>query len=268
MHLKRWITGLVALPILFFFIYAGGMPFFLLIIAAAVVSLREYYAIVYAQSNRRLTGALPVLGWISALLLLVAAQFGSMPGVVGALVFNLIFAAAAAVLEFGENPDALDGLAKQLLGLVYLPLLFAFLLFLRGRDGGAVWLFFMLAVVFAGDTCALYAGTFFGRHKLIPAVSPGKTVEGSVGGLLANVAVGALAKLFVLTALSWPEVVAFSLAVGTAGQIGDLFESVIKRTSRIKDSGGILPGHGGILDRIDALLFAAPVGYVFVAYIF
>jgi phosphatidate cytidylyltransferase len=159
-------------------------------------------------------------------------------------------------------------MAKQVLGLVYLPLLFGLLILIRRHDNGAIWLFFTLAIVFAGDTTALYTGTFFGRNKLIPSVSPGKTVEGALGGLLANVAVGTIVKLWLLPALTWPKVIGFSLAIGAAGQVGDLFESVIKRTSRIKDSGAILPGHGGILDRIDALLFAAPVAYLFVVHIF
>lgn len=268
MHLKRWITGLIALPILFFFILVGGMPFFLLIAAATLLSLREYFGIVYAQTNQRLTGALPVIGWLSAFLLVAAAQLGSLEGMAAALVFNLIFAATATVLEYGRYPNALDSMAKQVLGLVYLPLLFGFLILIRSSDNGAIWLFFTLAIVFAGDTTALYTGTFFGRSKLIPSVSPGKTVEGALGGLLANAAVGTLLKLWLLPALTWPKVIAFSLAIGAAGQIGDLFESVIKRTSRIKDSGAILPGHGGILDRIDALLFAAPVAYLFVVHIF
>lgn len=268
MHLKRWITGLIALPFLFFFILIGGVPFFLLIAAATVISLREYFAIAFAGAHQRLTDALPVVGWISSLLLLAAAQWGSAGGMTAALVFNLIFGATASVLEYGRRPDTLNSLAKQMLGLVYLPLLFGFLILIRSHENGAIWLFLMLAVVFAGDTAALYAGTAFGRRKLIPAVSPGKTVEGSCGGLLANVAVGVLAKLTLLPVLSWPKLLVFCLAIGAAGQVGDLFESVIKRTSGIKDSGGILPGHGGILDRIDALLFAAPVAYLFVVHIF
>jgi len=268
MHLKRWITGLIALPILVFFIYAGGIPFFLLVAAATVLSLREYFGIVYARTDQRLTGSLPILGWISSLLVVVAAQLRSPGGMLAALVFNLMISATASVLEYGRRPHTLDALARQVLGVVYLPLLFAFLILIRHLEAGAIWLFLTLAVVFAGDTTALYAGTFFGRRKLIPSVSPGKTVVGSAGGLLANAAVGALAKMLLLPVISWPKILTFSILVGAAGQIGDLFESVIKRTSRIKDSGGILPGHGGILDRIDALLFAAPVAYLFIIHIF
>jgi phosphatidate cytidylyltransferase len=106
-----------------------------------------------------------------------------------------------------------------------------------------------------------------GRHKLNPAVSPGKTIEGAIGGLAGNILVGSIAKFFFLPALSWGPSILFFLAAGLAGQVGDLFESEFKRASKIKDSGGILPGHGGFLDRIDALLFASPVAYFFKVYI-
>jgi phosphatidate cytidylyltransferase len=107
-----------------------------------------------------------------------------------------------------------------------------------------------------------------GRHKLSPAISPGKTIEGAIGGLAANLAIGAIGKAFFLPNLPWSLSILFFLAVGIAGQIGDLFESEMKRSSNIKDSSNILPGHGGILDRIDALLFASPVAYVFIRFIF
>ena len=114
----------------------------------------------------------------------------------------------------------------------------------------------------------MYAGSFLGKHKLCPAVSPGKTIEGSVGGLIANLGAGAIFKYFFLPAYSWGLSLLFFISVGIAGQIGDLFESELKRSAGIKDSGGILPGHGGILDRIDALLFAAPVAWFFKEYLF
>jgi phosphatidate cytidylyltransferase len=129
------------------------------------------------------------------------------------------------------------------------------------------WILLLLCIVFSGDTAALYVGTLIGRHKLAPAISPGKTVEGAVGGLAVGLLVGLLAKHLLLPALPWGTAVGFCLLVGVAGQVGDLFESALKRSSDVKDSGSILPGHGGVLDRIDALLFAAPVAYLCRGYI-
>jgi phosphatidate cytidylyltransferase len=136
------------------------------------------------------------------------------------------------------------------------------LVLLRSAPEGATWIFLLCAVIFAGDTAALYAGTLWGRHKLSAAISPGKTVEGAVAGLAANLAIGSGAKLFFLPEWGWGFCLVFSLAVGAAGQVGDLFESALKRSSNVKDSGSLLPGHGGVLDRIDALLFAAPVAFL------
>jgi phosphatidate cytidylyltransferase len=99
-------------------------------------------------------------------------------------------------------------------------------------------------------------------------VSPGKTIEGSIGGLAGNLVAGAIGKYFFLSAMPWGLCLLFFIVVGVAGQVGDLFESELKRSSGIKDSGAILPGHGGILDRIDALLFASPVAYIFIRYVF
>jgi phosphatidate cytidylyltransferase len=138
---------------------------------------------------------------------------------------------------------------------------------LRGDPDGAAWIFFLLTLVFLGDIGAFYAGSYLGKHKLCPSVSPGKTVEGSVGGLAANIGIGTVFQFFFLPSLSWGTSILFFLCAGIAGQIGDLFESEFKRFSGVKDSGVILPGHGGILDRIDALLFAAPVAYFFKEYI-
>ena len=123
------------------------------------------------------------------------------------------------------------------------------------------WVFFLLLVVFGGDTAAYYVGKRFGRHKLSPNISPGKSVEGAYGGLLGSVLAGVLFELF------WPLGCSLNMATGLAvtmavfAQFGDLFESMLKRSAGRKDSGSLLPGHGGVLDRIDGLLFATPVLY-------
>ena len=257
MYLKRWITGLIALPFLFFFIYRGGMWFFLLVAAAAELGLWEYFRIVLKQEEK-IFSTLPLLGFLTAAGLLWAA-FKGVPDLMAAvLAFNLMAGGLLTVLQFGTLPETL---AKQTLGIAYVPLFVSFLVLIRNGSDGMGWIFFLLFIVFAGDTSALYVGSFYGRHKLSPAVSPGKTIEGSLGGLAANLIFGALAKVLFLPGLTWPQTLLCSLLIGAAGQVGDLFESMLKRSSKVKDSGALLPGHGGILDRIDALLFAAPVAY-------
>ena len=260
MYLKRWITGLIALPFLAFFIYRGEAWFCLLVAAAAELGMWEYFRIVLKQEEK-IFSPLPLLGFLTVGGLLWTAFKGA-PGLMAAvLAFNLMAGGLVAILQYGSHPETLKTLAKQALGVVYVPLFISFLVLIRNDANGMGWIFFLLFIVFAGDTSALYVGSFYGRHKLIPTVSPGKTIEGSLGGLAANLIFGALAKALFLPGLTWPQALFYSLLIGAAGQVGDLFESVLKRSSQVKDSGVLLPGHGGILDRIDALLFAAPVAY-------
>jgi phosphatidate cytidylyltransferase len=138
------------------------------------------------------------------------------------------------------------------------------LVFIDRHPQGDIWIFFLLSVIFASDTGAFYFGKFFGRKRLHTAVSPGKTWEGAIGGLLCSM----VPVYFFHPFLHTGKVSLFFLAIGLSiiGQIGDLAESLIKRTFDVKDSGKILPGHGGLLDRIDGLIFAVPVLYVFLAW--
>jgi len=128
-------------------------------------------------------------------------------------------------------------------------------------ENGLIWTFFLLVVVFVGDISALYVGTLFGKHKLCEWISPNKTIEGSIGGLLGNILVGIIFYFFIIDDITILDSLLFCVLIGICGQIGDLFESELKRRANIKDSGTLLPGHGGMLDRIDALLFAAPLAY-------
>lgn len=147
------------------------------------------------------------------------------------------------------------------LGFLYVPVLLTPLQLLRLQPHGVQWIFLLLVLVMAGDSAAYYAGSYLGKTKLYPAVSPKKTIEGSLGGLAGTI-VGA----FIARATFFPELTiadAFLVAAlgGPLGQLGDLFESLLKRSCGVKDSGSLFPGHGGILDRIDSILFAAPVLY-------
>ncbi len=178
--------------------------------------------------------------------------------------------ALLSVLLYGRDGLIYESAKKAVIGIVYIPGLLSYLILIRdGRElDGALWILFMLVVVFAGDIGALYAGTFIGKHKLSPVVSPKKTIEGSLGGLAANIILGSIFKLVVFSELNWGICLLFFISLGAMGQMGDLFESGLKRVAGIKDSGSLLPGHGGILDRADATMFAAPVAYLFKVYIF
>jgi len=268
MHLKRWITGLIALPFLIFLVYKGGVLFTILISIAGLVALWEYYRIVFNGEDKPISNIILLWGY-GINFAIIWSTFLVGPNLsLSVIGLNLIVVALISLFQFKTDQTVLDVVIKQLQGIIYIPVLLSFLVLIREGSSGMIWVFVLLAVIFAGDTGAYYVGSYLGRHKLSPAVSPGKTIEGSIGGLAVNLVLGGIAKYLFLSGLPWGLSLLFFLAVGIAGQVGDLFESELKRSSGIKDSGGILPGHGGILDRIDALLFASPVAYIFIEYVF
>jgi phosphatidate cytidylyltransferase len=266
-HLKRWITGLAALPVLVGCVAAGGILFTLLVALAAVSSLWEYFRIVTAPRASVSRHSVTFVGYVSCLALILCAHAGH-PELIGVVLgLNVGVVGLMALRRFSSDRLVLEDVARQIQGTCYIPLSLSLVILLRAEPDGASWIFFLCAVIFAGDTAALYAGTLWGRHRLSPAISPGKTIEGSLSGLAAGVTAGLVAKALLLPDWGWTAAIFFSVAVGVAGQVGDLFESALKRSSNVKDSGSLLPGHGGVLDRIDALLFAAPVAFGLRVYI-
>lgn len=154
-----------------------------------------------------------------------------------------------------------------LMGFLYVGLFPALALRLLKFDQGDVWFFGLLAIVFSGDTMAYITGRFFGRHKLFEIVSPKKTIEGAIGGLIGSALAGVvIAQFLPPEASSWMMITAATIT-GAFAQIGDLHESLLKRVADVKDSGSIMPGHGGSLDRIDGILFAAPVYFSLVSFL-
>ena len=271
MHLKRWLTSIVAVPVLVVLILYGPMASFVALIAVVgIIAAWEYFIIVFAGNKSKILTLVPIWCMMTGFLILLAAAFSRMD-----LLFLIAWTAFAgmAILSmkgFSQEKGSgiLDLVAKGTQFIVYIPFPLAALILLRGEPDGIIWIFFLVLIVFLGDAAAFYVGTYFGRHKLHPAISPGKTIEGAIGGLVANLIVAFVFKTVFLPDLSTFLVLVFAPAVGVVGQLGDLFESELKRISGIKDSGNILPGHGGILDRIDALLFAAPLAYFFKVYLF
>ena len=173
-----------------------------------------------------------------------------------------------AALLYKKNPKVIEIVLKQVAGVLYIALALSFFVMIRNSPDGIFWVFYILCMVFACDTGAFYIGSYFGKHKLCPAVSPGKTVEGFLGGMVSVFVVGSIFKMYLMPSSFWGYSLCFFFLISIAAPLGDLFESMLKRTANVKDSGVLLPGHGGILDRIDALLFALPVAYIFKTYIF
>ena len=261
----RLVTAIVAVPILLAIIFAApSWGFFLLVAAAGAISAWEYCNITYGDelpSGKVLAGVLTVgvqvvmyFAWAWLPEALTAA----------ALTICLFF-----LFAYRDQQRVSHQLASTLTAVLYAGLAFGALALLH-RDAGAAgpwWIVLALVVIWFSDTGAYFAGRAFGKHKLYEAVSPNKTVEGALGGVAASIG-GAFAcnYLFAMwsdswVVLDWWAVLLVAVVGNALGQTGDLFESLVKRAHGVKDSGTIIYGHGGMLDRIDALIFAAPWFY-------
>jgi phosphatidate cytidylyltransferase len=232
---------------------------------AVLVAVFEFYRMLEARGLRPLW--LSGLALTAALFLLVA-----LPGWQSAPLWPLaaLLLLVAALARGAEPAQAVPAAALTLLAAIYLGALggtLAALRVLRPSELGAWRVALLLAIIMGSDTLAFFVGRALGRHKLAPHISPGKTVEGALGGLAGGVA-GALAvRATGLPELPLVHALALGVAVAGFGILGDLVESLLKRWAGVKDSGGLFPGHGGMLDRLDSLLFGAPVLYYYFLYV-
>jgi len=184
------------------------------------------------------------------------------------LVFAVLFFGLVFLWRFGNLQQVVQQLALLMFGFFYVPLLLGHLVLLRALPFGREWIYLVLVIVMASDTGAYFSGISLGRHKLYPAISPNKSVEGAIGGLLGALAGAFIARYTFFPALGTTDCLLLGLGLGAMSQLGDLFESMLKRACGVKDSGALFPGHGGILDRLDSLLFAFPLAFYYGWYLF
>jgi phosphatidate cytidylyltransferase len=251
---KRIIVALLGMPpVLAAVFFAGPMTFGAVVLALGLLSLHEYL---------RLCGVEPLLTAATLLCMvpiLVAVPVASAPAVGSAA---LLVLALLSLWRVEDPARRFRGLAEAVLGLGYIGFAMACLWRLRiATLHGAAWLFLVLAATWAGDSAAYFVGSRFGRRRFCPVLSPNKTWAGAIGGLTGSVAGSLLALPFFCGTVPLWLAAAVGFGVGLAGQLGDLFESLWKRAKGVKDSGTLIPGHGGILDRVDSLLIGIPVGY-------
>jgi len=266
---KRLKTAAVGLPLLILLIFIGGQVLFGIFVSLlSLITLWEYFKIIYSDSDKGGKGYIIYFGYLISLGIVWAAYMKAFEAIVWILLANLILSGMASLWLFRTDRSAPVILAKQVLGIVYIPLFLSFLVLIRNGTDGVFWVFSLIVIVFVGDSGAYFTGSYFGKHKLSPIISPGKTIEGSIAGLVTSVLAGLVVKLLFFRDLPWGIDILIFLVIGIFAQIGDLFESEIKRYANIKDSGDVLPGHGGFLDRVDALMFTAPVAYFCIQYIF
>ena len=254
--LSRILVVVVGLPLVLLLVWLGGWWLFALALVAAVIALHEF-----ALLTRPLR-PLVLASYIGAIAMLLGATLGGLPWLLAGFLATLLVAFVLQCLAGARSPAA-AAIGATLLGAAWVGLGLGHVLLLRDLpEEGRLTVVTVLLTVFAADTLAFFAGRLFGRHKLAPTISPGKTWEGFVVGVLAAVAV----TFFALyedrdSYLSIPQSLVLGGVIALAAALGDLFESALKRDMQVKDSGRVLAGHGGMLDRVDSLLFAAPAAF-------
>jgi phosphatidate cytidylyltransferase len=249
----RVLVAVIGIPIGLAAVILGGYYLFGLAVLLAVLGLHEYYTIVRPYRPNLLVGFLAGLG------VLAGAFFMGLEGILAGLAALVILTFFWSL--FGELGAHLVGrMAVTGLGVLWVAVGFAYLLLLRALEHGLALTILVMACTMLSDTFAYFVGRAIGRHRMAPRISPNKSVEGAIGGLVGAIVAALVVKIY-SPWLPTMEAVILGLIIGVVGQWGDLFESAFKRDFRVKDSGRILPGHGGILDRFDSILFAGFVAY-------
>jgi phosphatidate cytidylyltransferase len=279
----RTVSSAVLIPTVLYVIYYGGWPYLAVVIGFSVVAQREFYGLIEDKGAEPLV----VPGLAFGLAVMMVAYLGDESDATLLLTASLLVFMIAQ-LGKAEITEALSSISGTFFGVFYVAWLLSHAIVLRffydkmlGRydavdlelfglvpESGAFFMTYTLAVVVACDAGAYFAGGAYGKRKLAPQISPNKSVEGAIGGILAAIVTGILCKLIygftapeLAAAFPWALVIGFAPVLAVVGIIGDLVESLLKRDAAVKDAGGILPGMGGVLDRIDAPLLAIPVMY-------
>ncbi len=278
--MKRVLTALVLIPIVLVLVFLGPRWQWLFTLAVAAVAAMAGWE--YMALSRRCGANPPRIATMVALLALFAVNF-EWPDLTPALFGILGLALLVYCTFFKPVAETIADASASIFCLLYTGLTLIALPSLREEANGPSLLVFLLCVVWSGDTAAYYAGRAWGRHKMAPSLSPGKTWEGAIASVAGSAVIAAvlvsvatimqepsnsavlswLERTFPSAVLSYPDEMLYwlvlAVVINVAAQVGDLAESALKRSAGVKDSGNLLPGHGGVLDRIDALLLAGPV---------
>ncbi|WP_378951910.1 phosphatidate cytidylyltransferase [Pelosinus sp. sgz500959] len=266
---KRILTAVIGIPVAAYVINYGEWLFATAILILTLLAWHEFYTMLQNKNIK----IYYILGFVLNIVIAGCAWIGNSQELIMVMFISTLLALVKIVTSGAEF--TVTDAAFSLLGIFYIGVSFAHLILLRYTDNsqyistslgqlsaGAAYLWIAFIGTWASDTFAYFVGTYLGKHKLCPKISPGKTIEGALGGLLGSVIVivllGNLFKLSIIHSMI------MGLLIGIVAPIGDLVESVIKRFTGVKDSGRILPGHGGILDRFDSILFVVPAIYYYI----
>jgi len=256
--MNRLIPGLALAVCWLLLLLKGSTLFFaFVLLAGLIIGAYEYGKMALGSGSFFQSVSLALL----TILPLLSVCFSPRLGIHGGLVVSFLLLSFWTLALYKEDFDSYAFFSKCCLGLLWVGFMGAHLLMIRQLPEGNYWLLILTGITAGSDSGAYYSGRAFGRHKLSPLISPNKTIEGAIGGIITGVVVAALLALLLLENVPWGFVLTASVFLGIVGICGDLIESVVKRATGTKDSGTILGGHGGILDRADSILFGAPALY-------
>jgi phosphatidate cytidylyltransferase len=261
---KVW-TAVFFIPPIIVLIIAGPpavLP--LMVLLATFFGLREFYTLALPHSS----SVERILGIGLGLTFSALMAFGNAGWMAPFVVFLLLCLSVLFMVTSQDLSSTILNLGVTLFGIVYIGFLLSHVSLIRNTTGGKGWALFLIATVWAGDISAYLGGSRFGKHKLYPKISPKKTVEGLIGAVIGSIVVAlAFSQLFI-PQLEKGLCVLIAIGLGILGQVGDFTESMLKRSAQVKDSGSLIPGHGGMLDRLDSFLFSAPFLYYLLLYLF
>ena len=257
--MERAISGVIAIPIVLgIILYGPPGLFFFLIASLILIATHEYFSMI---ANAGVSG-FPVEGLVLSFLFLTtwffAPQFLSLFGVLIPLTLFIVWCCREKNTRL-----ALDSIAYTLFGILYTAALGSTFLLIYNLEGGQQMIVFILLFVWAGDSAAYYGGRKFGERKLFEVISPNKTIAGAIANVMGTLIAALLASTLFFDQIPLIHCLIVAFICGIIGQFGDLTESLIKRNCQVKDSGTLIPGHGGVLDRIDSLLFVGPAFYCY-----
>jgi phosphatidate cytidylyltransferase len=260
---KVGMAFLMVPPILLLIVLGPLEVLYLMVFLATFLGLREYYNLVLPHSSwmERTVGI--GLGLILSIIVSLGHTKEISPFFVTALfILSILFMATSKDLS-----SAISKMGMALFGILYIGFLLAYVSLIRNMANGRLWVLFLIATVWAGDIFALLSGSFLGKHKLYPKISPNKTFEGLGGAMIGSIIVAVVFAMMFIPHLEKVPCILLAIGLGITGQFGDFTESMLKRGAQVKDSGTLIPGHGGMLDRVDSFLFSAPFLHYSLLYI-
>jgi len=254
---KIW-TAVVIIPPLVLLIALGpSFIFSILVFVTILLGLLEFSRLAHPQIGKVERS----IGIGLGLILSALFSYGVTESFPLFLVFLILALSLLFMITSKDLSSVISNLGKIFFGIFYIGFLLSHILLIRNQTDGRVWVLFLILSVWAGDIIALFIGTLFGKHKLYPKISPNKTYEGLLGAIVGSVIIGLLYASLFLPNFNKGTCILVTIGIGILGQLGDFTESMLKRGGQAKDSGSLIPGHGGVLDRIDSFLFSAPFLY-------